>query len=46
MIVTWKNVKSNRIDTNRLKKEKPEIYEQYLKSSSYRGLKFERIKEA
>lgn len=46
MIVTWKNVTSNRIDTNRLKKEKPEIYEQYLKSSSYRRFEIRQIKEA
>ena len=46
VVVTWKNVTSNRIDTNRLKKEKPEIYEQYLKSSSYRRFEIRQIKEA
>lgn len=29
--VTWKNRTSNRLDTSTLKKERPEIYEQYLK---------------
>lgn len=42
--VTWKNQTTNRLDTTKLKKEKPEIYEAYLKTSSYR--RFEIKKEA
>ncbi|SJZ38291.1 YqaJ viral recombinase family protein [Garciella nitratireducens] len=34
--VTWKTVISNRIDSKKLKKEKPEIYEQYCKESKSR----------
>lgn len=45
-VVTWKNVESKRIDTNRLRQEKPEIYEQYLKVSSYRKFDIRRLKEA
>lgn len=41
--VIWKNWTTNRLDANRLKKEKPDIYESYLKTSSYR--KFEIKKE-
>ncbi len=44
-LVTWKNITSKRIDTNRLKKEKPDIYEQYLTTSSYRKFDVKRIKE-
>lgn len=42
-IVTWKNVTSNRVDTKKLKKERPDIYEQYLKKSTSRRFN---IKEA
>lgn len=45
-VVVWKNIESKRIDTNRLKQEKPEIYEQYLKVSSYRKFDIRRLKEA
>lgn len=34
--VNWKPIVSNRIDTKRLKKERPEIYDQYVKQSKYR----------
>ena len=34
--ISWKNVISNRIDSTRLKTEKPEIYNSFLKPSSYR----------
>lgn len=34
--VSWKNVVSSRLDTNRLKEEHPEIYKEYLRDSSYR----------
>ena len=33
-IVRWKTVVSNRLDSNRLKKELPDIYRNYLKESS------------
>lgn len=42
-IVTWKTVTTNRIDTKRLKTERPDIYEQYLKPSISRRFT---IKEA
>ena len=35
-IVTWKSVISNRIDSKRLKAEKPEIYKEYCNESSSR----------
>lgn len=34
--VTWKNVTSNRFDSNAFKKEYPDLYKKFLKSSSYR----------
>lgn len=34
--VSWKSFSSNRIDTNRLKTEQPEIYKKYLKTSQSR----------
>ncbi|OJF16462.1 MAG: hypothetical protein A6D91_11805, partial [Bacillaceae bacterium G1] len=46
VIVSWKNVESKRIDTTRLKKERPDIYEQFLKTSSYRKFDVQRVKEA
>lgn len=45
-VVTWKNVESKRIDTNRLKQEKPDIYEQYLKTSTYRKFDVRKMKGA
>ena len=39
-VVTWKNVESKRIDTKRLKQEKPEIYEQYLRYPATENLMF------
>ncbi len=45
-VVLWKNIESKRIDTNRLKKEKPDIYEQYLKISNYRKFDVRKAKEA
>lgn len=45
-IVTWKNIESKRIDTNRLKQEKPDIYEQYLKTSTYRKFDVRKMKGA
>lgn len=35
-IVTWKSIMSYRLDTKKLKKDHPDIYEQYAKPSSYR----------
>lgn len=34
--VSWKTITSNRLDTKALKEDHPEIYEEYLKESSYR----------
>lgn len=34
--VTWKSYISNRFDTKRFKNDYPELYEQYIKQSSYR----------
>ena len=34
--VTWSNVNSMKLDTSRIKSEKPEIYADYAKASSYR----------
>lgn len=34
--VTWSNVNSMKLDTTRIKSEKPEIYADYAKASSYR----------
>lgn len=41
--VDWKQINSNRLDTKRLKKEKPEIYDQYVKTSSYRKFNVKEI---
>lgn len=34
--VSWRNVTTNRLDTKALQNEQPDIYEQYLKPSTYR----------
>ena len=36
--VTWKEISKSTVDTKRLKTEKPEIYNSFLKDSSYRRL--------
>lgn len=36
--VTWKEISKSTVDTKRLKNEKPEIYDSFLKDSSYRRL--------
>lgn len=36
--VTWKNIQSNRLDEKRLKAEKPELYQEFLKQNSSRRL--------
>lgn len=36
--ISWGNVESFRVDSKKLKQEKPEIYQSFLKSSSYRKL--------
>jgi len=41
--VDWKPVVSNRLDTKRLKKEKPEIYEEFVKQSSSRRFNVKEI---
>lgn len=35
-VVSWKSVKSERLDTKSLKVDHPDIYEQYVKESNYR----------
>lgn len=39
--VTYKTTTQNRIDSTRLKKEKPDIYDEYCKEISFRTLKLE-----
>lgn len=34
--IRWKEVISNRLDTNRIKTERPEIYKEFLKATSSR----------
>ena len=36
--VTWKQVNRSTVDAKKLQSEKPEIYRDYLKQSSYRRL--------
>ena len=36
--ISWKSIVSNKVDTTRLKEEKPEIYKEYLKPSVSRRL--------
>ena len=36
--VWWKNVVSNRLDNEKLKKEKPDIYAEYLRQQNTRRL--------
>src|SRR5690606_1132885 len=36
--VTWRTVASQRLDTKRLREERPDIYEEYAKPSTYRRL--------
>jgi len=38
-IATWKSQTSIRLDTKRIKEEKPELYEQYAKETSTRVLR-------
>src|SRR5690606_4794981 len=35
-VVTWKPVTQSRLDTKRLKAERPDVYEQYAITSTYR----------
>src|SRR5690606_21506121 len=35
-VVTWRPVTSQRLDTKRLKAERPDVYEQYSVTTSYR----------
>lgn len=41
--VTYKPVVTNRVDTKRLRKEKPEIFEEFSKSSEYRRFNLKEI---
>ncbi|UOQ46507.1 YqaJ viral recombinase family protein [Halobacillus salinarum] len=43
-IVTWKSQERRTVDSKRLKKEKPDIYEAYCKVSKSRPLKFKEAK--
>ena len=36
--VTWKQISRSTVDASKLQSEKPEIYRDYLKQSSYRRL--------
>ncbi|SHK63409.1 YqaJ viral recombinase family nuclease [Hespellia stercorisuis] len=36
--VTWKNIQSNRLDEKRLKVEKPEVYQEFLRQNNSRRL--------
>ena len=42
---TWKNQSTSRIDTKKLKEEKPEIYNDYLKESQSRVFRFKQLKK-
>lgn len=44
-VVTWKAQNKTSLDTKTLKAEKPEIYEQYSKTSSYRVMRITKNKE-
>lgn len=37
--ISWKSAARNSVDSKKLKKEKPEIWEQYIKTSKYRTFK-------
>lgn len=43
-IVEWKTIKSNRLDSSRLKKEKPDLYAEYVKESSSRRFAIKAVK--
>lgn len=43
--VTWKKQERNTVDTKRLKKEEPQIYNRFLKASQSRVFKVKKIKE-
>jgi predicted phage-related endonuclease len=38
-LVTWKNVSTTRLDTGALKRENPELYEKFSKTTSTRTLR-------
>jgi len=44
-IITWKSVTSERLDTSRLKKELPDVYKQFLTSSTSRRFSLKAKKE-
>lgn len=44
-IASWKNVTTNRLDTTRLKKERPDIYDHYLKESVSRRFEIKKPKK-
>ncbi len=41
--VSWSNVVTNRLDSTRLKKEKPEIYKEFVKATSSRRLQIKAV---
>lgn len=43
--ISWKNQSQNRLDTKRLKEDKPKIYAKYLKETKLRKLIISQIKE-
>ncbi|GEK88908.1 putative phage-type endonuclease [Alkalibacterium putridalgicola] len=43
-IVTWRPIESTRIDSKRIKKEAPELFDKYSKVSSYKKLTIKEIK--
>ena len=43
--ITWKNQPDNRLDTNRIKEEAPDIYKKYLKETSKRVLRFKKLEK-
>ena len=44
-VVTWKSVTTERLDTSRLKKELPDVYKQFLTSSTSRRFSLKQKKE-
>lgn len=42
-LVSWKTIVSQRLDTKRLKAERPDIYGQYVQESSYRRFEVRRL---
>jgi len=43
--ITWKNQKTNRLDTEKLKKEREDIYKEFLRTTETRVLRHNKIKQ-